>query len=65
MKWNDERDGVFACRDGGRVVARVVKELKTWEWASYKGGWTHDCGKEASFADACKAAENSVRSIQH
>ncbi len=65
MQWNDEKDGVFACRHNGKVAARVVKELKHWEWASYKGGWTHDTGKEASFAAACKAAESSILSIQN
>ncbi len=64
MRWNDEANGVFACKCDGRIVARVVRELKSWEWASYKGGWTHAAGKEASFAEACKAAEASVLSLK-
>ncbi len=64
MQWDNGKEGVFVGRDGQRIAARVVKELKTWEWASDKGGRTHDCGKEATFADACAAAEKSVKSIQ-
>jgi hypothetical protein len=65
MRWDNETDGVFVGRDGQRVAARVVRELKSWEWASYKGGWTHDCGQEQTFAAACEAAEKSVQSISN
>ncbi len=63
MKWDDERDGVFVGRDGARIAARVVREQKHWEWAAYRAGWTHDCGREATFAAACSAAEKSVQQI--
>lgn len=61
MKWDSETNGVYVGRDGQRIVARVVKEIKSWEWATYMGGWTHDSGAEATFAAACEAAEKSVQ----
>lgn len=66
MRWdNDEnRPGVFVCRDDGRTLARVVQESEHWEWASYKGGWTHDCGKEPNFGAACVAAEKSIQATR-
>lgn len=64
MRWDDGKNGVYVGRDGGRIAARVVKELKSWEWASYKGMRTHDSGAEPTFVAACEAAEKSVRSIR-
>lgn len=63
MRWDSERDDVFSCKQDGCVAARVVKEPTHWEWASYRGGWTHDHGKEPSFAAACQAAENSIQKM--
>jgi hypothetical protein len=57
VRWENERPGVFAGHLGDRIVGRVVGELKEWEWAAYRRGITHDCGKTASFADACAAVE--------
>lgn len=64
MKWDSEKNGVYVGRDGQCIAARVVKELKSWEWATYKGGWTHDSGAEPTFAAACEAAEKAFKSIR-
>ena len=59
VKWTKEHPGVFVGRRGGPVIGRVIRELKTWEWAAYRNGWTHDSGSCATFEDACAAVERS------
>lgn len=64
VQWNRERPGVFVGKCGGRIMGRVVKELKTWEWASYRNGRTHDAGQAGSFADACSAVEEQEKQTE-
>lgn len=59
IQWNNERSGVFSGRVDGKVVGRVAGDFNDWDWASYRGGWTHDSGKAKSFADACAAVAKS------
>lgn len=58
--WEQERDGVFACRMGGRIVGRVVCENDRWEWATYWGGWTRECGRSITMDDGRRAVEDRM-----